>query len=419
MNKFTIPLAFTITSLALLTGCGADSKTKNKKITPPITKPTKPTPPTKPVNELSKLGIETKLPARFNSQFTKAFKRYTKVVAPNGKSIHILAQDKISINQILRARGILEHYLKDLPGSVYGADKSAIANKMADNNATLLLLNGKDDGKNPAGNLDGQPLYELEMQVEGHAWYINQNYQYRDAAFEEILHLVHDNGIGIDQGAEFRGAARPLQTEIRAAQQYALTNNIWGRGTDNKGWITELTAENSLSQEYLAALIDAYYGLWGAWKEGSGSMWGIYAAKERVDISKKDTRGHSLITSKFFHPHLTYNARIDADFKGTFSLLFDSNLPYTHHSQYLKDITLLGTNDNSVRLNQYDNFITGNGGSNTAFFTGKESDYTVSKLTNGNIQLTDNRQTDSQGKNILSLFENLQFSDVKREVKSL
>ena len=78
------------------------------------------------------------------------------------------------------------------------SNKSAVANKMADNGAILMLLNGVDDGTNSAAELDGQPLYYGEMQVEGSDWYMQQNYEHRDASYEEILHLVHDYGIGVD-----------------------------------------------------------------------------------------------------------------------------------------------------------------------------------------------------------------------------
>jgi hypothetical protein len=50
--------------------------------------------------------------------------------------------------------------------------------------------------------------------------------------------------------------------------------------------LKELTKENSLSQEYLASLVDSYYGLWGAWTESnSHGMWGIYIAKTREEKS--------------------------------------------------------------------------------------------------------------------------------------
>ena len=212
--------------------------------------------------ETKALGIEA-VPASLSSTYSTAlqFNRYTKVVAPNNKPIHIIAQDKLADNQIVRARAILNHYLTDLPGSTFGSDKSSVANKMAINGAVLLLLNGSDDGSNAATNLGGQPLYQNEIQVEGGTWYISQDYeQHRDASFEEILHMVHDYGIGVDQNSEFVGALPGFQAEIRSAQITALNDKLWG---GDANWITELTAENSLSQEYLASVVDAYYGLWG------------------------------------------------------------------------------------------------------------------------------------------------------------
>ncbi|PID80666.1 hypothetical protein CSA17_04935 [bacterium DOLJORAL78_65_58] len=301
----------------------------------------------------------------------------------------------------------MEHYLRNLPGSLYGADKSAVANKMAENNAILLLLNGQDDGTNPAGEMMGQPLYQNEIQVEGHSWYINQDYTHRDATFEEILHMVHDTGIGVDGNGGLPGALPDFQAEIRAAQENALAENLWGIGQAE--WIEELTAENSLSQEYLASVIDAYYGLWGAWSESAThGMWGLYVAKTREEIPTEDPLGAAL-TSKFFHPYLTYNARIDADFEGVFSLRFASDLPYTHHAQYLKDVTLTGSHDSGVRVNQLDNRITGNSGSNTVVFSGDSSEYTVQR-DGDEVVVTDNT-SDRDGVNTLVGIEKLEFTD--------
>lgn len=131
------------------------------------------------------LGIEA-VPAYLGDEYVSHFNRYTKVMTPDGVSIHILAQSQLTNEQVVRARSVLEHYLTNLPGSLYGEDKSAVANKMAENNAMLLLLNGEGDGKNPASELAGQPLYQNEIQVEGGRWYINQDYSHRDATFEEI-----------------------------------------------------------------------------------------------------------------------------------------------------------------------------------------------------------------------------------------
>ena len=353
------------------------------------------------------LNIET-VPTSFSATHTQNFDRYTKVLAPNGKPIHIFAQVNITNEQIVRARSVLEHFLKDLPNSAHGADKSAIANKMTDNNATLLLLNGSDGEFTPP-SIDGQHLYEKEMQVEGHSWYINQDYaEHRDATYEEILHLVHDMGIGVDGANSSPSAAPNFQAMIRSAQQNALSNSLWGIGASS--WISELTKENSLSQEYLAAVIDVYYGLWGAWTESSThGMSGLYVAKVRTDIATEDPTGQGLLDNQFFHPYITYNARIDKDFSGTFSLKLDPSLPYTHHARYLKDITLLGDKPTNVIVNTWDNDITGNTGINTIIFTGNAADYTIN--TDNNITTIQDNTLNRDGLNTVRQVEKLQFLD--------
>ncbi|MCP4345372.1 MAG: hypothetical protein GY795_07580 [Desulfobacterales bacterium] len=284
-------------------------------------------------------GIE-KVPASLGSDYVKNFDRYTKVTAPNGKAIHIVAQTRITNDQIIRARNVLQHFLTDLPNSQYGADKSGVANKMAENNAVLLLLNGRDDGSNQV-EVHGQPLFEEEIQMEGHKWYINQEYtDHRDATFEEIFHLVHDYGIGVDGPYSNPGALPAYQAEIRKAQENALTNKLWAIGFDQAS-INEWSAENSLTQEYIVSVTDSYYGLWGAWQESTtNGMWGGYIAKTREEIPTEDPMGSDLM-NKFFHPYLTYDAQIHADFEGTFYLTFDASLPYTHHSQYLVNARLI------------------------------------------------------------------------------
>lgn len=359
------------------------------------------------------LGI-TAVPPSAGQSFFKAFDRYTSVMAPNGKPINIVAQSQITNEQIVRARSILEHYLTDYPGSAFGSDKTAIANAMADNNAFLTLMNGAD-GSDPLAmvkvmlsGIFGQSLYHDEIQVEGHPWYIEQDYSHRDAAYEEILHFVHDYGIGVDGPNSSPGAAPEFQAQIRAAQINALEKKIWGLGASN--WIQELTAENSLSQEYLAAVIDVYYGLWGADTENADTgMSGLYTAKLRSDIPEADPMGQTLMDNAFFHPYLTYRARIDASFDGIFSLRFDETLPYTHHAQYLKDIILLGNNDSSIRINELDNDIIGNAGNNIVIFSGAEADYTIAHE-NGAIIVTDT-VIGRDGSNTLRGIEFLQFVD--------
>ncbi|NOI64675.1 hypothetical protein F0227_00425 [Vibrio sp. 99-8-1] len=304
----------------------------------------------------------------------------------------------------------MQHYLTDFPGSTYGADKSAVANKMVENNATLLLLNGSDDGRNPARDLDGQSLYQNEIQVEGGTWYQSQDFSHRDATFEEILHLVHDYGIGVDQNARFIGALPAYQANIRNAQVHAQTNKLWAFSADFQEWVTEITAENSLSQEYLASVIDSYYGLWGSWNGSTKyGMWGGYIAKTRDEIAVEDPVGNAVV-KEFFHPYLTYNARIDSGFSGDFSLKFDAAKAYSHHSQYLKDVTLTGLNPSNVIVNQMDNQITGNQAENQVIFSGNSSQYQITKQPDGSTTVKD-LVNSRDGVNYLKNIEKARFTD--------
>lgn len=356
--------------------------------------------------------IKTTTPSSLGSFYSTNFNRYIGYMAPNGKPIHIVAQSQITDEQMLRSYNILKHYLTNYSGSKYGVDKSAVANAMANNNAILALLNGQDDGSNPiAGQVSGQPLYQNEIQLEGHDWYMTQDYSHRDASYEEILHFVHDNGIGVDASdgtPSSIGALPAYQAEIRAAQKNGLSNQLWGMG--DAAWINELTAENSLSQEYLASVVDAYYGLWGAWTGSTtNGMHGLYVGKTRADMQTDDPMGYALMENKFFQPYITYNARIDAALTGNFSLKFDTAKPYTNHSRYLKDITLLGSNPITVTVNELNNDITGNTGTNTVIFSGQSSEYVVSRT--GNVVTVNDKVPNRDGNNILRNVERLKFSD--------
>lgn len=101
-----------------------------------------------------------------------------------------------------------------------------------------------------------------------------------------------------------------------------------------------------------------------------------------LDMQTDDPMGYALMNNKFFHPYLTYDAHIDASLNGNFSLKFDASKPYTHHSKYLKDVTLLGSNNNTVTVNELDNKIVGNSGTNTVIFSGASTEYTI---TEGNV----------------------------------
>lgn len=318
----------------------------------------------------TRLGV-TELPPTASAAYKALYCQYTSVVAPNGKPIEIFGQSQLSSLQLYRARSILEFYLADKPGSVYGSDKIAVANAMANNGAKLDMPNGAHEQPGAGQSLQGQELFWSETPVEGSAFYFDDGGEHRDAAFEEILHMVHDNGIGIDVEGYKTGALPDYQAEIRAATTIAQPTwlepagtGLWGENSND--WILELQEEGSLTQEYLASVIDVYYDLWSYWTgvTGEGGMWGIYVPKTRAEIQTVDPMGWALV-QKFFHPYFTQMVMIDPTFEGTFSLSFNETLSYTWKSQHITHVTLLGTKNSNLEGNDRDNRLGPNAGNNT------------------------------------------------------
>lgn len=235
---------------------------------------------------------------------------------------------------------------------------------MATNKAKLDMPNGAHEQPGAGTSIEGQELFYSEIPVEGDAWWMTNDMEHRDAAFEEILHMVHDTGIGVD-GANSRSGALPdFQKEIRAATNlnkptYLGGNGLWAES--DREWVEELAQENSLSQEYFASVIDVYYGLWGFFAEGG--MWGLYGPDNREQLVEMDPAGYALAT-QFFSPYLTWMAMLSPTLNGTFTMSFDESLPYTWKSQYYLHATLLGSNNSNLVGNDQDNCLGPNAGTN-------------------------------------------------------
>ncbi|NNE35322.1 MAG: hypothetical protein HKN13_08805 [Rhodothermales bacterium] len=372
------------------------------------------------------LGIQA-IPDELQN-YRQLYCKYTEIGAPNGKPIRIFAQNEISNEQLLYARSLLEFYLEDFPGSRYGSDKSDIANAIANNGAVLSMLNGHDgefELQYDTGII-GQPLYEDETPTIGSRAYIDNDFERRDAAFEEILHFVHDAGIGVDFPGAMQGAAPEFQRHIRAAATNGLPENkgLWADDRRAEDWLEELRLEGSITQEYLAAVIDSYYGLWGAFTEAPGGMWGMYVAKTRDEIATDDPMGYEVVRM-FFGPYLTFPARVDPGFSGTFLMNFDAAYLYTHKSQYLVNVSLLGANDAGIEANDQDNLLAGNqgnnridarGGTDTVAFSGEFENYEIVVI-DSEIQVADSRGIDATDR--LLNVEFLQFADRRVPVSDL
>ncbi|KAK3273932.1 hypothetical protein CYMTET_17856 [Cymbomonas tetramitiformis] len=337
----------------------------------------------------ARLGISA-VPSTASAAYKALYCKYTHITAPNGKPIEIFGQQQLSSLQLYRARNILEHYLRSAAGTTYGYDKGEVANSMANNGAKLDMPNGAHEQPGAGRSLEGQELFWAEMPVEGSAWYMTNDYDHRDAGFEEILHLVHDAGIGIDIEGYPDGALPQYQQEIRNATTNAQPtwlspagSGLWGECC--RVWIEELQDEGSLTQEYLASVIDAYYGLWGPHPD-EGGMWGIYAAKTRSEIFERDIMGWNVV-NQFFSPYLTWMVMLDPELEGSFTMTFRESSPYTWKSQYITHATLLGGRSSNLQGNARDNRLGPNAGENTldgmaghdtVVFQGNCSEYTFS-----------------------------------------
>lgn len=426
MIRFWLLMAST---LALI-NCGGSGSS----VTPPVTQPPPVTPPSPPTtNPPTSLGADAELlgiqavPESAPQAFRDNYVKFTSLTAPNGGAISIYAQDQISNEQMARARNILAFYLENLPLSVYGTNKMLVANQMANNNATLIMLNGSDNDNAPT---DGQTLYQTENIIEGSEAYLSN--EPRDAALEEILHLVHDTGIGVDGNVNTLPGVdglRPFQREIRTAMENAVSPgvnsvssqaaqlNLWGG--DELDFLNELSAENSLTQEYLAAVIDVYYGLQGAINGNDDDM---YRPRTRAEIEQMDPMAWAIVGNdnprRFFSEFLTYTARIDSSFDGTFTLSFDEGQTYTYKSQYLINAQLTGTNNANLTGNDQNNRLGSNAGMNildggagedTAVFIGNFSEYRID-LVGSQVVVTDTAEN-RNGVTEVRDIETLEFAD--------
>lgn len=330
------------------------------------------------------LGIQL-IPDHFSDDVKKWYSKYTCIIAPNGKPIHIIAQDNLSPEKIYRSRSILEHYLTNYEGSDFGDNKAEVANSMANNEACLLLINGRHREDSNDAPLEAafsqfknsQDLYEEEITVEGDLAYMTNDYaNHRDASFEEILHLVHEYGIGVSCRRESLGVLPEFQAKIKKQTHSAMPEKscLWGFGKAD--WIEELDEEGSLTDEYFAAVVDVYYGYWGAFEDSEYGMHGYYKPKYRSDLESIDPVGLSLVES-FLHPELTYTAIIDRELEGIFSMKYNESIPYTHKSQYLTKVQLIGNKNVSIEVNSLDNYLRGNEGFNTVKLSGIFSEYEI------------------------------------------
>jgi len=344
------------------------------------------------------LGV-VELPITVASNIRSEFKWYTKVTAPNGKPIHFLAQDGWTIEKVAYTRTVMEHYLTNVQNIVFG-EKDAVANKIANNNSAMTMYN-TEVGTNRS--ITGQDLQANETVAIGSPEYLDLSV--RNAALEEILHFVQDNGLT----PVYSG----FQSMLSDATVNAMNNQLF------IPWSNLPVAD--YDNELLAAYNDAY---WGTMEHRENNT--PYLFKSREACRSGDPLTTSLMNS-FQTEYFASILYISASFSGTFFLTKQSDLPYTNQSQYYKDMQLLGTNHTNLIGNSYhnnfigntgnneftghkgDDIIDGNEGIDKAIYSGNYSQYTINTQ-NGITTISDNVQH-RDGIDILSNIEHVQFSD--------
>ena len=365
----------------------------------------------------SPLGV-VPLPENVGETLTDRFTKYTKHVAPNGKPIHILGQSGVRDLQMVRAREILEYHLTDVPGSKYGGSKTATANRMGDVRATLIYTDTEENAfamypvLGPS-KLAIQDLYATESPVEGDYEYVHNagpagEHFSRDAAYEEIMHLVHGKGLE-DELPDYHEA-------IVEAEQRAVDAGIYNYGP-------------LAPHEYIITGFDIYFGLWEHDPQGDGTSFGDeYPFHTKDEMKTGDPDLYDLVEG-FWPDTLTYTAYIAPEFEGIFSIAFDEATEYTLKSRYLVNVTLTGEGNTGILGNDRANRLAGNDGENritgavgddvidggsgndVAVFTGDASEYLIERGETS-IVVTDSVEG-RDGRDELTGIEVLAFNDTE------
>ena len=340
----------------------------------------------------------------------KIFDRYTKVLAPNGKPIHIVIESGYTDRQAVYSRKVLINHLTDVPGTRYGSDKSAIANSIADRDGVMALFYSTEtlrmDRARPfLRSVRTQDLREYETILEGTEGYMRPANPTRDASYEEILHFVQAQGI--------EPAAPELSAALNEAFREARAKNVYMLDYDS-------------THEYFICALEAYYDMWRHDPEGDGTREEEYIPISRVALKQHDPKAYEII-EQYFGPWWLYTAEIADEFEGTFSLTRHEDQTYTNKSQYLTKAALTGSNDSNLVGNDQDNTLFGNDGDNeitprsgsdvidggagndTAVFRGVVADYAVRR--NGQQVVVEDLNHARDGFNVLSGVERLRFRD--------
>lgn len=279
-----------------------------------------------------------------------------------------------------------------------------------------------DNAAMPKWLVNSQSLQYRELTVEGDCHYMSNFASYcenlgvdsdRDAAFEEILHLVQAQGIAPNvETSAYQEAVRDRALSIYTGN---AMHKVWNPTPEDwQDWESDDTNADVIgstySHEYLAAVFEAFMGMNGHKVSGLDG----YTSTERSQIIINDPIGDNLVR-EMFAGDLQYTARIPT--KGVVKYYTEASLfgiptfkmyksdevgdEYTHKSQYLINAKLIGDENDHIDLigNDKDNILEGNQGDNTIRAGAGEDTYIVTNTAykTNNVETCQLKPTQSGG----------------------
>ncbi len=308
------------------------------------------------------------------------------------------------------------------------------------------LMSSKDT---PNWLMNSQSLMYRELTVEGDCHYMSNfadycanlgNHADRDAAFEEILHLVQAQGIAPNASTatlqnDIQAHALSIYNDIQASKPtvWRPTQDDW-EDWESDDFDPERVKQTgpSYSHEYFAAAFEAYMGV----AKANGQGLDGYQALTREEMQTQDPQAVDWI-SGLFHGYLQYTANIDsAGVKLYTEKTNPGTVPtfrmspnkdglveaYTYKSQWLTKVKIVGDDamnvigndqDNTFEGNNKDNSIYGEGGVNTYIVPHKLAECIVIKAKNVSVECP------STGTDELYDIQNIQFTDQTLDVTKL
>lgn len=268
----------------------------------------------------------------------------------------------------------------------------------------------QNSAQTPKWLINSQSLMYRELSVEGDCHYMSGYANYcsdlgdnadRDAAFEEILHLVQAQGIAPNPETEYSNLQLAIDAHALSTYNdhksnldaHQPSNAVWQPEVDDwNEWLGDDVNPDigtTYSHEYLAAAFEAYMGV----AKHNGRGLDGYQALDRTAMQALDPQGKAWI-SGLFHEHLQYTARIDSAGVVTFhqqelvgqnpNPTFKMNLvdahaleSYTSKSQWLVNAKIIGTDSIDLIANDQNNILEGNSANNTIDGKGGDDTYIV------------------------------------------